>query len=174
MPHTLISMANYRQWRQLEGQPLNWLYDLVISYWSHSQGGGSCAKGLQLGFHNMSFMTNPKHLKFHLIGYLLTYWSPRNIVYRIVSQPRHPLRLFCVAMDALDANTTQCAMIDVGHKLHSNNNLLPYVVTILMCHFGSLVRWLDAKIRGKDVKTWLTEPGSGVTRAFLLTFLYCK
>jgi len=172
LPHTLAAIASYRSWRKEEGQPVNWFYDLVVSYWSHSQGGGCVGKGYLVGFQNMSLLTNPKHLKFHLIGYLLTYWSPRNIVYRTVNQPLNPARLFCVAMDSLDASTTACGLIDVGRKMHPKNNLLPYVTAILLMQSGAAVRWLDAKCRGKEVKSFLANPGSGVTKSALLALLW--
>lgn len=171
-PHTLAAMATYRQWRKNEGQPNQWLYDLVASYWTHSQGGGCIGKGYQVGFHNIGTLSNPKHMSFHLIGYLLTYFSPRDVIYRMVSQPRHPLRLICVGMDSLDGNTTACGLIDVGRKMHPTNSLLPYVTAVLLMNTGATVRWLDAKCRGREPKCFLATPGSNITKPALLAMLW--
>lgn len=172
IPHIFASVTAYRQWRKGEGQPNKWLYDLVVSYWSHSQGGGAIGKGNLLGNHTISYVINHKHLKYHLFGYLLSYWSPKDIVYRTISQPLNPLRLFCVFMDALDANTTCCALVDVGRKMHPDNSLLPYVTSALLCQTGATIRWLDAKSRGKHTPGILVAPNSSLTKNLLIAFLW--
>lgn len=172
LPHTLISTASYRRWRNKEGQPSQWLYDLVMSYWTHSQGGGAVCKGWLMGMNQMSWLTNPKHLSFHALGYLLIYWSPRNFIDRMVGTPRHPLRLCCVALDGLDAATTTCALIDAGRKLHPKNNVLPYIMGVLCYQTGAIVRWAEARLRGKDMKCILAAPGSGVTKGVVIAFLW--
>lgn len=171
-PHVLISVTTYRQWRNKEGQPVQWLYDLVMSYWTHSQGGGAAAKGFIMGNSQISTLTNPQHLQFHVLGYLLTYWSPANFVDRMVAMPWNPLRLGCVMMDSLDANTTVCALIDAGRKIQPQNTVLPYVTSVLCYQFGAIVRWAEQRLRGKDVKCILAAPGSGVTKGLLQAFLW--
>jgi len=129
-------------------------------------------KGLILGHTTINTFVNPKHMQFHLIGWFLTYFSPRNIVYKMVMTPRHPLRLFCLAMDSLDATTTTCALIDAGRKQYPNNALVPYVVGVAIFHSGAAFRWLDAKCRGKSVKSFLAAPGSGFNKAMVLALLW--
>jgi len=171
-PHAVLSLVAYRQWRKAEDQPVQWLHDLVLSYWSHSMAGGCIGKGMLLGHQTFAFMTDPKQLKFHLTAYLLAYWSPRNIAYRALSQPLNPLRLFCVTMDSIDANTTVCGLVDLARKLHPNNHLLPCIVGVFAYQTGALVRWIDAKFRGKDAKSLLLEPGCGVTKSSLIALLW--
>lgn len=172
LPHVLISMTSYRQWRKQEGQPFQWLFDLVVSYWSHSQAGGAFCKGLLVGWDNLSLHTNPKHLQFHVIGYLITYFSPRNFVDRMVATPRHPARLFCLMMDALDANTSLFGLMDLSRKLHPANNVLPYIVGVLGLQGGAIVRWMESRLRGQNVKALLAAPGSGVTKGLVLALLW--
>lgn len=174
LPHSLISVANFRQWRRAEGEPDQWLYDLVASFWCHSQGGGCMSKGTLLGHHTIGIITNDKYLLFHALAYVASYWSPRDVVYRMLLQPRHPLRLICVTLDSLDAHTTAIALVDHARKAHPANPLLPYLASVLLYHGGSLFRWADTRLRGKPAKTFLSAPGTGMTKAVVVAFLWLR
>lgn len=172
LPHSIISVARYRRWRLEEGEPAAWLYDFFVSFFSHSQGGGAGCKALIEGRLLTSYICRWDYTHFHFLAFLLSYWSPCDIVYRAMMQPRHPARLFCVAFDALDGITTTCAMVDNAVELHPRNKFLPAVMGIVLYNTGALVRWLDEKARGKSSKVFLAEPGSGVARGVVLAALY--
>lgn len=173
IPHSFIAVAKYREWRTSEGEPVQWLYDFVMSFFSHSQGSGAWAMSLIKGLSISSYCAEADYSHFHLLAYLLTYWSPRDLVYRILCTPRHPLRLYCIGMDALDGITTVASYADLAHELHPRNKILPVLSGVVSYNMGSIFQYLDCKARGKNPgKTFLAEPGSDVTRGALLACSY--
>lgn len=174
IPHSIISVCRYRQWRASEGEPRQWLHDLVVSIFTHSQGGGIAAVTVIDGSKfPLSYLASKwDYAHYHLLSYLLSYWSPGDIVYRSLMQPRNPLRMFCQFMDSLDGVTTCCGLVDKCLSEHPKNKLLPVMAGILLFNCGSFWRWIDQRARGKNVKTFLADPGSGVTRGALLALFY--
>jgi len=172
VPHALISIATYRQWRSAEGEKHQWLYDLVLSFFSHSQGGGVASVTVLDNKNPVSAGVRWDYIHYHLLAYLISYWSPKDIVYKMLQRHRNPFRLTCVAFDTLDAITTLCALVDKGLKVHPHNQVLPAITGIVLFNSGSLFRWLDQRCRGKPAKTFLAEPGSGVTRGIILALIY--
>lgn len=172
-PHCLRVLTEYRKWRASEGEPRQWLFDLVMSFWSHSMGGGATGVSFVRGKPLLSYMANRDYTVFHFLAYLATYWSPHDIVFRTLSTPRHPLRLLCISGDALDEITTLIQLVDAGFKSFPNEPLLPLISGILLFNTGSVVRCLDQRCRGRKVKSFLSEPGSGVTRGVTLAVTYC-
>lgn len=172
-PHSVLSVARYRQWRESEGEPQLWLYDMLVSCFTHSQGGGISAKALVNGttlVHN--FGTGSQYLPVQALAYILAYWSPGDIVYRSLTTPRHPARMFCVSMDALDTVTTACGLVDTCRSSFPQNRLIPLMATAVLFNSGSVFRYLDAKGRGKQAKVCWAEPGSDLTRALVVGIMY--
>lgn len=172
-PHAIISIANYRTWRASDKEPSQWLYDMLIPFFSHSQGGGACVNTLLTGENPIKYITRWDMTHFHFFAYILTYWSPYDIVYRMVECRWHPLRFFCLTMDSLDAITTTCAVVDKAMSLHPKNRLLPIMTGIVMFNSGAFFRGLDGLGRGKINKSFLaTPPNSGVMKGSMLAALY--
>jgi len=172
IPHSFISMTNYREWREEEGQPRQWFFDLVMSFFSHSQGSGAMCTSLITGKTLESYGIRPDYSHYHFIVYLLTYWSPRDIVYRTMSTPRHPLRLFCIVADALDGVTTVGCVVDSSVAAQPGNKLLPVLGCILLYAGSQIFRHLDYIRRGVPTVSFLARPSSDVTRGALLGFVY--
>jgi len=144
-----------------------------MSFFSHSQGSGAWGMALIKGKSIASYCAEADYSHFHLLAYLLTYWSPHDLVYRALCTPRHPLRLYCIGMDALDGITTVAAYADLAHELQPRNKLLPIFSGVVLYNMGSIFQYLDYKARGKNFgKTFLAEPGSDVTRGALLALGY--
>jgi len=173
IPHAFRSLQLYRAWRAAEGQPRQWLFDLAVSFWSHSMGGGATGASLATGNSLLAFLAKKDFALFHAAVYLATYWSPYDVVYRTLSSPRHPVRLLCVGADALDGITTLCGLVDKNLKSHPDNWLLPFITGLLMYNAGSAVRCLDARLRGQRPSSFLSSPGSGVSKSVVLTLAYC-
>lgn len=173
LPHALVSVAGYRSWRAAEGEPRHWLCDLLVSFYTHSQGGGAGAKTLLQGGSPVNYITRWDYSHYHLLAYVLTYWSPRDVVYKALASPMHPLRLSCVALDTVDTVTTTCALVDLGVRLHPKNRLLPAMVGVVLYNSGAFFRWLDRLGRGKETGSFLqTPPRSSVTRGAALAVMY--
>eukprot|EP00932_Pfiesteria_piscicida_P000662 SRR837773.10648.p2 GENE.SRR837773.10648~~SRR837773.10648.p2 ORF type:complete len:145 (-),score=37.28 SRR837773.10648:97-483(-) len=62
--------------------------------------------------------------------------------------------------------------MDTCLEAHPENRFLPAMAGILLCNSGSWFRWLDMRSRGKNVKCFLSEPGSDVYRGITLAMLY--
>jgi len=173
VPHALISVTRYRIWRAAEKEPRQWFFDLLVSFYSHSQGGGAGAVALIDSKSILAYITRPDLTHYHLIAWLAVYWSPFDVVFRTIKLSRHPLRLFCVAMDALDAITSTCGLVDKARKMNPKNMFLPAMVGVLLYNSGAFFRWCDERSRGLPSKTFLAQPNSGVARGALLATIYC-
>jgi hypothetical protein len=119
-----------------------------------------------------SYVAKADYSHIHLLAYLATYWSPRDIVYETMITPRHPLRLLCCAADAIDGVCTVGTCVDTAKELQPENKLLPIMAGIVLYNTGSLFKYLDARARGEKEKTFLCEPNSDVTRGAVLALLY--
>jgi len=185
VPHSLISICRYRQWREEEKseprqfgeeekcEPRQWLYDMFASCFTHSQGGDVSANMLLEGeFPLHGFARSADYVHVQVLSYLLNYWSPGDCVYRTLATPRHPVRLFCVAFDAFDIVAGLCGLVDTSRKKFPRNKLLPFMVSGVLFQAESFFRYLDRRARGKQVKSFLAEPGSDMTRATSLALLY--
>lgn len=173
--HNFISLARYRQWREELGQPNQWLYDIVLSFFSHSMGSGawvmSLLKGEALSYYAAGNLSSDI-CHFHLLVYLATYWSPRDFVYRTMSNPRHPLRLLCVFVDGFDGISTLGSAVDLAVSTQPKNKLLPCLASIMLYNCGQIFQCWDARGRGEVEATFLASPTSDVTRGALLGFVY--
>lgn len=173
VPHALISVAHYRKWRQEEGEPHQWLYDALVSCFASSQGGGINSKAMLEGLNPVYyFARNAEYVHVQVVAYLLNYWSPGDVVYKIMTNPRNPLRLCSLVMDALDTITTLCGLTDGARKAFPENKLLPFMVGMALFKGGAFYKYLDGRSRGKQAKGILTDPGSAVTRSVVLVSLY--
>ncbi|CAE7601607.1 luxQ, partial [Symbiodinium microadriaticum] len=116
LPHSLVSVARYRDWQDSTSLPRRWLFDLIVSLFTHSMGGGiSCKASLGGNKVLLEGHLPPHYLAarwdfcwVHMLTYALTYFSPADIVFRAMSGRRSPLRLMCVVADSFDAVTTLC------------------------------------------------------------------
>eukprot|EP00930_Biecheleria_cincta_P083400 TRINITY_DN72984_c0_g1_i1.p1 TRINITY_DN72984_c0_g1~~TRINITY_DN72984_c0_g1_i1.p1 ORF type:complete len:265 (-),score=24.02 TRINITY_DN72984_c0_g1_i1:217-1011(-) len=173
IPHSLISIANYRQWREREGLQSRWLYDLVVSILTHSQGGGIGCKAAIEGHLPVHYLVSRwDYAHVHFFSYLAAYWSPGDVIFRNLSQPRNPLRLLCLSMDSLDAISTLAGVLDAVRRRYPANKLAPVMVGVILFQSGSFWRLLDERSRGKSTESFLTAPGSGVSRGIAMALLY--
>lgn len=176
LPHALISLTQYRQWREAEKEPTKLLFDLVASYWCSSQGGGAAAIALLDGQFPLGYVARKDHMQFHFLAYLAVYWSPRDVLYRILARPSAPLRLWCVGCSALDCITALCGCVDRGVTLYPENKLMPMAVGLLVYNSGAFIRWLEARGRhrekGQPLEHFMAAPTSAVTRGLFYAFVY--
>jgi len=173
IPHSLVSVANYRNWRTSEGVPAQWLYDMVASCFFHSQGGGILTKCMLEGKSPLhDFATNTDYVWVQVLAYVANYWSPFDIVHRALAQPRNPCRMICIAFDAFDAITATFGAVDSCRSAFPAGKLLPIMAGITMFNGGAFWRHLDLLSRGKQSKTFLAAPGAGVTKGAVWTALY--
>eukprot|EP00931_Biecheleriopsis_adriatica_P055777 TRINITY_DN33048_c0_g1_i1.p1 TRINITY_DN33048_c0_g1~~TRINITY_DN33048_c0_g1_i1.p1 ORF type:complete len:311 (-),score=41.76 TRINITY_DN33048_c0_g1_i1:156-1022(-) len=173
IPHSLISICRYRDWRMQEGEPQQWLYDLVVSIFTHSQGGGIGCKVLLEG--NAPHVYLAKRWDYtwvHAFSYLLTYWSPYDVVFQTMRKPRHPLRLICFVADSFDAITTLAGLVDAARSKFPSNKLLPAMLGVVLTSSGAFCRGLDARSREKQQKLPLAAPTTGMTRGVLWAIMY--
>jgi len=173
IPHSLFSVAKYRQWRASEGLPQQWLYDMFVSMYTHSQGGGVASQMLLLGDNPVHYLAKRwDYLWVQVLSYLANYWSPGDIVGRTLGSHRNPLRLFCLSMDSFDAITTVCGLADAARGKYPDNKLLPTLQAIVLFNGGGFWKLLDARARGQSGKSFLANPGQGITRAVFWSLLY--
>jgi len=172
IPHSFFALAGYRTWRQHLGEPNLWLYDIVLSFFSHSQGSGAWCTSILEGKSLWSYCARYDYSHYHFLVYLATYWSPRDIVYRWMTTPWHPLKLFCTFIEGIDGVTTTAGLVDDACKSQKANKLLPIIAGIALYNTGGFFRHLDCLSRGEKSSTFLSKPGGDVTRGVLVGLVY--
>lgn len=174
IPHSLISVATYRQWREKEGVAPQWLFDMFVSMFTHSQGGGVGVKTVLTGQFPLHYLASRwDYVWVQVFSYVVNYWSPFDVVNRMLVQPKNPLRLFCVTMDATDAFGSMCGLIDYARKTFPENKLLPSMVAVILFSTGQFVRSLDSRTRGLSAKSFLATPSfPGISLGLLFSSLY--
>jgi len=149
---------------------MQFLYDVIASYFCCSMGCGVMVKQLHTGSAFPSYILAKDHLHFHLLAFLATNFAPRDFVYRLLSK-QGPCRSLFLTCDVIDATTAVSGLVRAGHEAHPGNVLLPFLTGILCYNGSSLFRWMDARGRGQNPKTFLAEPGSRVTRGVIVAFI---
>jgi len=173
VPMSLISMCDYRQWREGSEEPHSWLYDLLCSSFTHSMGGGVGMMSLIEGKNPLYyFYTDADYVHVQVFAYLAGYWSPFDVTYRTLTQARHPLRLSCVAAGAFDSITTMLGLVDKCRSQFPENKLLPVIASVVLFKSGEVFQSMVAGSQGKAVRTVLTHPDSTFSRSAILALAY--
>lgn len=201
IPKSLVSIARYRQWREGDGEARRWLYDLVVSLYTHSLGGGVGKDCFLVGFNQIFLLAlRWDWVWVQLLSYTANYWSPYDIVYRTMTQRGNPFRAFGLAMDAADTMTATAAAVDMCRSKFPENKLIPVMIGGIMFNSSSFFQMLDvrgrgfskagapriqgrrgsatwdkvdmAKLAGKPTKVWLAEPTAGLTRGVVCACAY--
>eukprot|EP00439_Symbiodinium_sp_Y106_P075700 s388_g15.t1 len=133
----------YRDWQDSTSLPRRWLFDLIVSLFTHSMGGGISCKALLEGHLPHHYLAARWDFCWvHTLMYCLTYFSPGDIVFRAMNGRRSPLRLLCVVADSFDAVTTLCGVVAAGYKRFPLNHLLPAMLGAVLFSGGSFFRCL--------------------------------
>lgn len=174
VPNKLLNLAKYRAWRAEEGEPDRWFYDLVGSNMTHTDPGGIMADCIVSGHNPVHWVaTCPVHLvEVQILSYFANYWMPGDIVYNNLMQHRNPFRLFCVVMGKIDAYTCIIKNVDKCRTLHPGAMTLPIIMGVGLFNASSVFQMLDRRSRGISEKSFLAEPGSGVTCGVVCPLVY--
>jgi len=146
-------------------------HKLVGAYFCHGYGGSSL-RDILLGqpiSANSSDDVVPHYL---LFGYLLVNYSPGDYVYKALQKPHHPLRLCVQFGEAVDDNTTITGAFEKGARLHPNSHAAPYVSALAAVLGGGIVRYIERKGRGLDVKTEWARPTGRIQLGVMYIFVY--
>ena len=90
----------------------------------------------------------PVQAKYWTLSTLLIYCSPSDIVYKTMITQRHPVRVACRILDAIDDMTTTCNTVEMMHRQHGRNMFAPYIAALALKKGGALFRYFEAKGRG--------------------------
>lgn len=157
-PHAIAATGSFRRsfsaedWAEL---PI-W-HKLIGAYFCHGYG-ASVLRDALVGS-APSLIAHPTVPSFYLLGWFLTYFSPKDVVYRITQQPRNPLRLIMIFGETVDATTTILGSFEKAKRLHPNAGpFSPYACAFLVTMGGSMVRYVERKGRGWSVKAEWTKP----------------
>lgn len=171
LPHAVAATASFRRSFTPEAwSTLPFWHRLFGAYFCHGYG-GSCLRDLLLS-RPPSLTAHPTVPAYFLAGWLLTYYSPCDIVYRIVEQPRHPLRLALIFGETVDAATTIFGAFETTKKLQPQAPLAPYAIAMLVSMGGSMFRYFERRGRGMQVKAEWTHPTGGVQSSATYLAIY--
>ena len=100
------------------------------------------------------------------LTYIAVYWSPFDIVYRIMSWHRNPIRIVMRALESIDIMTTMTARVDKAMIYHPISRAAPFLAGFITWVTGSLFRTLEYRGRTDQIekadpppKMWFSTPG---------------
>ena len=130
----------------------------------------------------MNLMSSKDIGFYWFVCYLAVYWSPFDIVYRILSWHRNPIRIVIRALESIDIVTTCTARVDKAMVYHPISRAAPFLAGFITWVTGSLFRTLEYRGRGEEQivpdnpppKMWFATPGAygGVSRGICITAAY--
>jgi|EP01046_Picozoa_sp_COSAG06_P055207 hypothetical protein len=130
----------------------------------------------------MNLMSSKDIGFYWFLCYIAVYWSPFDIVYRILSWHRNPIRIVVRALESIDVVTTCTARVDKAMIYHPISRAAPFLAGFITWVTGSLFRTLEYRGRGDEQiepmnpppKMWFATPGAygGVSRGICFTLAY--
>lgn len=173
IPHAMAAMFSFRKSfspGDYAGRVTAW-HKLVGAYFCHGYGGSSL-RDILLGL-PISALSNPTVVQFYLVfGFWLVNFSPGDFVYRWLNTPLHPLRLMMVFGEAVDDSTTITGAFEKGARLQPDVPAAPYVAAMAAILGGGIVRYIERKGRGMDVKAEWARPTGRIQVGVMYTLVY--
>ena len=115
-------------------------------------------------------------------SYLAVYWSPFDIVYRLISCRRSPVRIVFRALESIDVMTTCTNRVDKAMLYLPLSRAAPFLAGFITWVTGSFFRTMEYRGRGDQQivknnpppKLWFATPGAygGVSRGIIFTLTY--
>jgi len=172
VPHSLAAPGSFRQsFTEEEWAEVSVWHKLIGGYFCHGYG-ASFLRDALVGV-APSLISHPTVPKYFIIGWLLTYYSPGDIVYRVTQTKKHPVRLLMLFGETVDATTTCLGSFEKAARLHPNGHWLgPYACAFLVTMGGSMVRYAERKGRGWNVKTEWTNPTGLIQKSVAYIIAY--
>jgi len=173
IPHAMAAMFSFRNSfspGDYTSRVTAW-HKLVGAYFCHGYGGSSL-RDILLGL-PISALSNPTVVQYYLVfGFWLINFSPGDFVYRWLKTPFHPLRLMMVFGEAVDDSTTITGAFEKGARLQPDVPAAPYVAALAAVLGGGIVRYIERKGRGLDVKTEWAKPTGRIQVGVTYTLVY--
>jgi len=181
--HSLFCIASFRQWRQgqTKEEP-SWMHNLVCSYFCFGFGGSSSADYIINSSTPMNLMSSRDIGVYWFLCYLAVYWSPFDIVYRLIAWPKNPVRIIIRGLESIDVMTTCTARVDKAMVFLPLSRAAPFLAGFITWVTGSFFRTMeyrgriDQQIEVQDPppKLWFATPGlyGGVSRGIIFTLAY--
>eukprot|EP00729_Bicosta_minor_P023025 gene23025-248_t len=166
--HNLISIAEFRKWRG--ERDASWMHKMIGSFLCFGNGGSFALDALLQNRNGI--VTSAKTAKYWTLSTFLIYCSPRDIVYKTMVTPRHPVRVASRILDAIDDMTTVCNTVEYMHVHHRQNPLGPYIASLALKKGGALFRYFEAKGRGVRAEYPFAFNDNSTKEALLFTALY--
>lgn len=117
IPHALAAVISFRKsFTASEYSTVTAWHKLLAAYFCHGYGGSSF-RDILLG-QPISANSHPTVVLYYLLGWTLINFSPRDVIYRLLTTPRHPLRLCMIFGESVDDATTIFGAFEKGSRLH--------------------------------------------------------
>lgn len=171
VPHALAAAVSFRSsFTEEEWRNVSPWHKLIGGYFCNGYGGSSC-RDFALGV-APSLISSPTVYKFWLTCSFLVNYSPGDVVYKMLTQKHHPLRLAMLFGEAVDSATTVCGAFEKGARLHPDAPFAPYATAGIAALGGTIVRYFERAGRGKKVTSEWAHPTGGIQRSTVYILAY--
>ncbi|CAE8597901.1 unnamed protein product [Polarella glacialis] len=121
----------------------------------------------------ISAISSPDVVQYYLVfGFLLINFSPGDVAFKMLTTPKHPLRLAMLFVESVDDATTIFGAFEKGASLHPQSPAAPYVSALAAVLGGGIARYFERKGRGRDVKTEWSKPTGRIQTGMAYIFIY--
>lgn len=171
VPHAMMAAFSFRSSYSAEDWYALPIWHKVIGgFFCHGYGGTTCR--------DLVFTTPPSiasHInvpKFWIIGMVLTYYSPSDIIYRHISEPKSLGGALVRFVESCDVSTTICGAFEKGARLQRDSPTAPYVAAMAAALGGGIFRWFERKGRNVPVTTEWCKPTGSIQKATVYIAAY--
>lgn len=137
IPHCVASAAAYRSLRNNDN--LHYLTSFGIAFFCYGFG-GSIVSDVLMGL-PATALGHPRIVPSYVLGWLLVWFSPGDIVYTLLQNQQSPVRWFLVACEAVDGVTTPMGRISRSARELSNKGTAPLMAGLLAGAGGAALRY---------------------------------
>eukprot|EP00927_Polykrikos_kofoidii_P012051 TRINITY_DN15173_c0_g2_i2.p1 TRINITY_DN15173_c0_g2~~TRINITY_DN15173_c0_g2_i2.p1 ORF type:complete len:267 (-),score=28.60 TRINITY_DN15173_c0_g2_i2:99-899(-) len=171
VPHVLATASGYRQ----SISPERWskvpLWEkLIVAYFCNGYGGSTMVDLFLM--RPPAMVSSPTIPSYYLAGCFLTFYSPKDLIYKWTQQRLHPLRTLMVFGDSVDGWSTPLGIFESVVERYPNNWAAPYVCAILANVGSGVFKFFERRGRGEQFKMEWSKPTGGIQRSMGYILIY--
>ena len=145
IPHCIVSACAYRSEIEKRSKvPVHFLSSFGLTFFCYGFG-GSIISDILMGL-PVTALGHTRIVPCYVLGYLLTWYSPCDIIYSAYSDPRSFPHIFLILAEAIDTVTTPLGRISLSALELQNQVTAPLMAGLFAGVGGSVIRYAERVI----------------------------
>lgn len=141
VPHCIVAAATYRKERSNQKVKQHWLPSFGLAFLCYGFG-GSIVSDILMGL-PVTALGHPRIVPCYVLGWVLVWYSPFDILYQTYSDPTSFLHYFLNACEAVDSVTTPMGRVARGARELQNKLTAPILGGFFAGIGGGMIRYVE-------------------------------